>query len=122
MGRNITIEGLAELDAKLRQLPKDLESAAEVANKEAAKSVYDDMRANAPRASGLLDGAIGQRQTGPLSMEVGILGARRAWWGALVEFGTIDRPATPFAEPAARAEEARYPARMAKAINSRLPS
>lgn len=121
MARSVQIKGLKELERKLRQLPKDMESEAEVATKAEAEEVYQAMRKGAPTASGMLEGAIGRRQKGPLSMEVGVFGAKRAWWGALVEFGTSTRPATPFAEPAAREAEQRYPARMAKYLNKRLP-
>lgn len=117
----VTVKGLRDLERKLQQLPRDLESEAEAATKAEADEVYKSMRARVPQSSGTLRGAIGRRQQGPLSMEVGVLGARRAWWGALVEFGTSTRPATPFAEPAAREAEGRFPARMAKFLNRRLP-
>lgn len=121
MGRSVQIKGLRELERKLQKLPRDMESEAETATKAEAEEVYKSMRDKVPTSSGTLRGAIGRRQKGPLSMEVGVLGAKRAWWGALVEFGTRTRPATPFAEPAAREAEARYPKRMAKYLNRRLP-
>src|SRR5690625_1550745 len=121
MARRVQIKGLRELERKLQRMPRELESEAETATKDEAEDVYEAMRASVPTASGTLGGAIGRRQKGPLSMEVGVLGAKRAWWGALVEFGTSMRPATPFAEPAAREAEARYPKRMAKFLNRRLP-
>lgn len=120
MARNVQIKGLRELERKLEKLPRELESEAGAATKDEAQEVYDAMRERVPTASGTLRGAIGRRQKGPLSMEVGVLGAQRAWWGALVEFGTSTRPATPFAEPAAREAEGRYPDRMAKFLNKRL--
>lgn len=121
MARRVQIKGLRELERKLQKMPRELESEAETATKDEAEEVYEAMRAGVPTASGTLRGAIGRRQEGPLSMEVGVLGAKRAWWGALVEFGTSMRPATPFAEPAAREAEARYPKRMARFLNRRLP-
>lgn len=117
----ITVKGLKELERKLRRLPAGMESGAEVAVKASAEAVYDDMRQGAPRSSGRLRDAIGRRQRGPLSVEVGVLGARRAWYAALVEFGTSSRPATPFAEPAARSEEQRFPDRIARAVRGELP-
>ncbi|WP_017612113.1 HK97-gp10 family putative phage morphogenesis protein, partial [Nocardiopsis salina] len=119
--RRIKVEGLEELERKLRHLPRSLESEAEVATRDEAEEVYEAMRDRVPVASGTLRGAIGRRQTGPLTMEVGVFGARRAWWSALVEFGTSTRPATPFAEPSAREAEQRYPDRMAKFLNTELP-
>lgn len=121
----VTIDGLRKLERKLERLPKELEHEAETATKDEAEKVYDSMRetaGNVARASGMLHGAIGRRQRGPLSMEVGVLGAKRAWWSALVEFGSSTRPATPFAEPAARESEARYPETMAKYLNRGIMS
>ncbi|WP_344014120.1 HK97-gp10 family putative phage morphogenesis protein, partial [Nocardiopsis exhalans] len=99
----------------------ELESEAEAATKEEAEEVYEAMRSNVVRNSSMLHGAIGRRQLSPLSIHVGVLGAKRAWWGALVEFGTSTRPATPFAEPAAREAEQRYAERMAQFLNKKLP-
>lgn len=121
MARNVQIKGLRELERKLQRMPRELESEAEAATKQEAEEVYEDMRSRVPTSSGALRGALGRRQEGPLSMEVGVLGARRAWWGALVEFGTSQRPARPFAEPSAREAERRYPRRMARFLNRRLP-
>lgn len=117
----VTIKGLRELERKLEKLPRDLESEAEVATKAEAEEVYTAMRANVVKVSGTLRGAIGRRRKGPLSYHVGVLGAKRAWWGALVEFGTSQKAARPFAEPAAREAEQRYPDRMAKYLNKKLP-
>lgn len=121
MPRNVQIKGLRELERKLEKMPRELESEAEAATKAEAEEVYDSMRDRVPVSSGTLRGAIGRRQKGPLSMEVGVFGARRAWWSALVEFGTSTRPATPFAEPAAREAETRYVKRMAQFLNKKLP-
>lgn len=118
---NIAIKGLRELERKLEKMPRELESEAETATKAEAEEVYTAMRDNVVRHSSMLHGAIGRRQLGPLSIHVGVLGAARAWWGALVELGTSTRPATPFAEPAAREAESRYVDRMAKYLNRRLP-
>lgn len=121
MARNVQIKGLRELERKLEKMPRELESEAEVATREEAEEVYEAMRDRVPVSSGTLRGAIGQRQQGPLSMEVGVFGAKRAWWSALVEFGTSTRSATPFAEPSAREAEQRYPDRIAKFLNKKLP-
>lgn len=117
----VVVKGLRELERKLEKLPRDLESEAEAATKEEAEEVYTAMRDKVPKASGTLRSAIGRRQLSPLSIHVGVLGAKRAWWAALVEFGTSQKPARPFAEPAAREAEQRYPKRMAKFLNRRLP-
>lgn len=117
----VTIKGLRELERKLEKLPKDLESGAETATKAEAEEVYNAMRAKVPKVSGTLRGAIGRRRMGPLSYHVGVLGAKRAWWAALVEFGTSQKPARPFAEPAAREAEGRYSKRMAQFLNKKLP-
>lgn len=117
----VTVKGLRELERKLEKLPRDLESEAEVATKAEAEEVYKAMRSKVPRTSGTLRGAIGRRRKGPLSYHVGVFGAKRAWWGALVEFGTSQKPARPFAEPSAREAEDRYPKRMAQFLNKKLP-
>jgi HK97 gp10 family phage protein len=116
----VTIKGLRELERKLEKLPRELESEAETATKAEAEEVYKAMREAAPKASGMLEGAVGRRRMGPLSYHVGVLGAKRAWWAAIVEFGASTRPATPFAEPAAREAESRYANRMAKYLNGML--
>lgn len=121
MARSVQIKGLRELERKLQKLPRGLESEAETATKEEAAEVYKAMRSKVRRVSGTLRGAIGRRRKGPLSFHVGVFGAKRAWWGALVEFGTSQKPARPFADPAAREAEARYPKRMAKYLNRQLP-
>lgn len=117
----VTIKGLRELERKLEKLPREMESEAESATKAEAEEVYNAMRGNVVRNSSMLHGAIGRRRMGPLSYHVGVLGAKRAWWAAIVEFGASTRPATPFAEPAAREAEARYADRMAQFLNKKLP-
>lgn len=117
----VTIKGLRQLERKLEKLPRELESEAETATKAEAEEVYNAMRDNVVKVSGTLRGAIGRRRMGPLSYHVGVLGAKRAWWGAIVELGASTRPATPFAEPAAREAESRYVDRMAKFLNNKLP-
>lgn len=120
MGRRVTVHGLEELERKLKQLPHEVRDGAKEATKESVTAVYKDMRRGVPRASGMLHGAIGRRIKGPLRGEVGVFGKRRAWWGALVEFGTSRTPAQPFAEPAAVREMPRYPERLIRAIRKHL--
>ncbi|QVQ51302.1 HK97 gp10 family phage protein [Spiractinospora alimapuensis] len=121
MARSTTIVGLPELKRKLRQIgPTVVAEAGRVVAAEAGR-VEEEMSASAPRASGTLQGAIDSRQRDRLTHEVGVLGARRAWYAAMVEFGTSARPASPFAEPAARVAEARFPQEMASALNRALP-
>lgn len=115
---HVTVEGIDELRKRLRQLPEDSIKAGRKATDQAGDDVVKDMRAGVPVNRSDLKYSIQKRRRGALSMDVGVFGG--AWWGALQEFGTSQQPARPFAEPAARAEEARYPKRMAAALGEYL--
>ncbi|MDA2805704.1 HK97-gp10 family putative phage morphogenesis protein [Nocardiopsis suaedae] len=114
------MHGLKALEKKLKELPDEIHAGAKEATTESVEAVYKDMRENVPRNSGMLRGAIGKRVSGALRGRVGIFGRKRAWWGALVEFGTSKTPAQPFAQPAAEAEKPRYPERLTRHIGKHL--
>ncbi|MFD0773373.1 HK97-gp10 family putative phage morphogenesis protein [Streptomonospora algeriensis] len=120
MGRGVSVHGLKSLEKKLKDLPDEIHAGAKEATTESVDAVYDDMRDNVARSSGMLHGAIGKRVTGALRGRVGIFGKRRAWWGALVEFGTRNTPAQPFAQPAAEREVPRFPERLKRHIGKHL--
>lgn len=118
--RGVSVRGLKPLEKKLKELPDEMYQGAREATTESVDAVYDDMRDNVARKSGMLRGAIGKRVTGALRGRVGIFGKRRAWWGALVEFGTRNTPAQPFAEPAAEKERPRFPGRIRRHIGKHI--
>lgn len=116
----VTVRNLKRLEKQLKYMPDEIYDGCRAATAESVNAVYEDMRNRVPRKSGMLRGAIGRRVTGALRGRVGIFGRRRAWWGALVEFGTSRTPAQPFAGPAAEAEAARYPGRLRRHVGKAL--
>lgn len=116
----VTVKNLKRLEKQLRYLPDSVYDGCREATTESVTAVYNDMRSNAARHSGMLHGAIGRRVTGALRGAVGVFGARRAWWSALVEFGTSRTAAQPFAQPAAEAEVPRYPKRLRRHVGDAL--
>ncbi|WP_435107794.1 HK97-gp10 family putative phage morphogenesis protein [Nocardiopsis synnemataformans] len=116
----VTVKGLKRLEKQLRYLPDQIYDGCRDATTESVTAVYNGMRSRVPRASGMLHGAIGRRVIGALRGRVGVMGAARAWWAALVEFGTSRTAAQPFALPAAEAEAPEYPKRLRRHVGSAL--
>ncbi|WP_017599200.1 HK97-gp10 family putative phage morphogenesis protein [Nocardiopsis lucentensis] len=116
----VTVKGLKKLERQLKYLPDQIYDGAKAATTESVTAVYKDMRSRVPRQSGQLHGAIGRRVRGALRGEVGVFGAKRAWWAALVEFGTSRTAAQPFAHPAAEAEAPKYSDRLRRHVGSAL--
>lgn len=91
---DLQIKGLSELDARLRDLPKNLQSKAmRQAVGAGARVIRDDARSRVHNKSGDLSKAI--RFTTKLDVGAGtataklFVSVKKAWYGRLVEFGTL---------------------------------
>lgn len=101
--------GAQSLRRKLKRLPDHIKKPVQQAIVEGADILHRDMAAGAPVETGALRDSIRTRiSSDKLGARVGFFekGGKREWkkagWRAhFVEFGTRQRPATPFIQPAA---------------------
>lgn len=99
----VRMEGLEELDRKLRRLPAEASGAALLsAVMDGAEIVRETASTLAPRRTGTLADNIGKQElaTKKEKVEVGVGHTEEAWYGIFAEIGTSDSPAQPFLRPA----------------------
>lgn len=115
--QNVNIKGLADLERKLRKLPKVVEAAGARAVKAETEDVRDDMRRWAPRDTGELEDSITAEFNAKKIQGRAVATSPHA---GFVEHGTDDTPAQPFAQPAAERARERFPNRMRTEIKNEL--
>lgn len=116
--RNVVqVEGIDRLREQLAALPPAVHDAAVAATHDEVEEVADDMRRNAPFATGeLRDGIQAEHDEDGLGGNA-VSTARHSFF---VEHGTSDTPEQPFALPAAEASRRRYPRRMREALGEQI--
>lgn len=115
MAKGISVEGLAELNARLNLAVVRTRAAAEAAVRAEVEAVGDDAEAAAPERTGELRRGI-RRESGGLEGSV----AATARHSKFVEHGTSKAPAQPFMSPAAERSRRRWPARAGAMIKIAL--
>lgn len=104
------IVGLDETVAYLNTLDVKARARVHAVIAESADNVVSKAKARAPKDTGKLQGDIRIRDKakldqGELTATVTYTGKKKAYWGVFAEFGTKDRPASPFLGPAWQSEE-----------------
>jgi HK97 gp10 family phage protein len=95
----------ADAVAGLEHLAERVQAAVRPAAQAGAQVLYDDVRARVPQDTGLLHSAIYQAFADGESTEERVTyrvswNRSKAWYGRLVEFGTVKMAARPFIRPA----------------------
>lgn len=115
--RNIRIDGLEELERKLRALPLGVHAAAGRAVKGETEETADDVRRGAPVKTGTLrDSVQAEYDEAALSGTVAVT----ARYAKFVENGTDDTPAQPFIVPASEITRKRFPRRVKAEVKATL--
>jgi HK97 gp10 family phage protein len=113
----VKIEGLAELEKKLKRLPEVVERAAQAAIRGETDEAAEDLRRDAPVKEGDL------RDSVQAEIEKGGLGGVAAVTARHAEFvvhGTSDTPANDFVTPVINDVRRRFPERFTDELNVEL--
>lgn len=110
-----SIEGVAQLNAKLLAAAAQSEAAARKAVRDELNEVGDDVRRGAPVDTGELRDSE-RREVDGLDGTVRVT----ARHGVFVEHGTSDTPAQPFVGPAAERSRRRFVARVSSYVKTAL--
>lgn len=130
----VKVEGLAELNKALQQLPKELQKGPlRAAVNGAASVVQKQAKANAPIDDGVLKKAIYRTRSKSASsavQETAIVGVRfgrryrrrgqDAWYWRFIEFGTKNQTARPFIRPAFESTKQAQLAMMQKRLTAAI--
>jgi HK97 gp10 family phage protein len=115
--RTIRVEGLPELEKKLRALPLGVTAAAGRAVKGETEETGGDVRRGAPVKTGhLRDSVQAEYDEATLSGTVAVT----ADYAKYVEHGTDDTSAQPFIQPAAQVTRRRFPRRVKREVKATL--
>jgi HK97 gp10 family phage protein len=129
---NFKIEGGKELDKALKQLGYDMEKkVAKSAVRAGAQVIRKEAMLNVPVESGTLKKSIRvvtrSRRVGDAVASVVTRSGKKyqsngmdAWYAPLVEFGTKNRPATPFLRPALDSKGVEAVKKMSEVIQKRI--
>lgn len=116
------VEGLARLKARFAKLPAKIKVEVRRSLEQSADELVAFQRRLVPVDDGDLRDSI-QKRDGrhDLSVEV-VAGNRKAFYAAMVEFGTVNAPAQPYFFPPYRTLRKRIRARTSRAIRKAVKS
>lgn len=113
------IEGLDRLRRRLARLPPEMKRQVKEAISQSADALMADQRRFVPVDDGVLRDSIRKEElpetTGKLGYAVKA-GSDRAFYAAMVEFGTTAAPSSPFFFPPYRAQRSKIRSRIRRAV------
>ena len=115
--QSVNIEGIADLEKKLRKLPEVVKAAGARAIRAETDDVRDDAKRGAPRLTGELRDSIQAEFDAKEMRGRAVATSKHA---GFVEHGTEDTPAQPFMMPAAERSRRRFPERLRTEIKAEL--